>query len=158
MIEKLLVFVCTGNICRSPMAEYMFRDHIQDTHPDWRVCSAGTLGLNRQPASRFAVKALKEISIDLKPHRSQPVTRELVDRARLIVVMTSGHRDELVERYPEAADKIRLLKSFDPASDGGDVMDPIGLSLDVYRYIRDEISNALWGLGGYLTEEVMSDE
>ena len=152
MSEKLLVFVCTGNICRSPMAEYMFREHIRDTHPAWQVASAGTLGLQGQPASRFAVKALKEISVDLKPHRSQGVTRELVERAALLVVMAQGHKAELLERYPDAADKIRLLKSFDPASDGADVMDPIGLSLDVYRYIRDEISNALWGLANSLNE------
>ncbi len=152
MPEKLVVFVCTGNICRSPMAEYMFRDHIMNTHPNWKVVSAGTRGIDGAPASRNGVKALKEISIDMKNHRSQPITRELVDRARLLVVMTSAHRDELLERYPDAAEKIHLLKSFDPASDGGDIMDPIGLSLDVYRYIRDEISNALWGLATFLNE------
>jgi protein-tyrosine-phosphatase len=147
MSEKMLLFVCTGNICRSPMAEYMFRDHIRGTHPDWQILSAGTFAGRGNPASRFAVKALKEIAIDMRAHRSQPLTDELVQRADMIVTMTEGHVAELLERYPYAKDKTFMLKSFDPASDGGDVMDPIGLSLDVYRYIRGEISNALWGLG-----------
>ena len=134
------------------MAEYMFREHIRGTHPGWKVRSAGTLGISGAPASKFAVKALKEINVDLRAHRSQPVTDDLVEDAELIVVMTEGHRDELLERYPGAASKIYMLKSFDPSSDGGDVMDPIGLSLDVYRYIRGEISNALWGLGEFLGE------
>jgi protein-tyrosine-phosphatase len=153
MSEKLIVFVCTGNICRSPMAEYMFRDQVKSSHPDWTVCSAGVMAGRGTPASRFGVKVLREISIEMKHHRSQPMTADLVDRADIIVVMTAAHRDILCEQYPEAEPKIKLLKSFDPAAEGVDVMDPIGLSKDVYRYIRDEIGSAMWGL-----ERTMNDE
>jgi protein-tyrosine-phosphatase len=152
MSDKMVMFVCTGNICRSPMAEYMFRNQIKNSHPAWQVCSAGVMAGRGAPASRFGVKALRELAIEMKPHRSQPVTDELVEKSNLIVVMAAGHRDVLLERYPAADNKIRLLKSFDPASDGGDVFDPIGMSLDVYRHIRDEIANAMWGLENALDD------
>jgi protein-tyrosine-phosphatase len=78
MPEKLVLFVCTGNICRSPMAEYMFRRHLE-SQPGWKSRSAGVMAGYGAPASRYAVKAAREIAIDMREHRSQPVTRELVD-------------------------------------------------------------------------------
>ena len=152
MSKKLIVFVCTGNICRSPMAEYMFRKHMED-NGEWEVCSAGVMTEYGAPASRFGVKALREIAIEMKDHRSQPMGRDLVDKADVIVVMTSAHRDILLERYPDAESKVVLLKSLDPESDGGDLLDPIGLSLDVYRHIRDEIGKAMYGVERYLEEK-----
>jgi protein-tyrosine-phosphatase len=88
----------------------------------------------------------------MSAHRSQPVTPDLVAAAELLVVMTEGHRDVLVERYPQAASKVALLKSFDTQARDVDVMDPIGLSLDVYRHVRDEIASALWGVNLHLQE------
>jgi len=152
MADRLIVFVCTGNICRSPMAEYLFRTHIV-SRPDFRVCSAGVMAGYGTPASRYAVKAMNELGVDISPHRSQPVTRDLVEDAELLVVMTRGHHDILLANYPQAAGKIALLKSFDPNSTDEDVMDPIGLSLDVYRYVRDDIAGALWGLDRHLQED-----
>jgi len=64
--------------------------------------------------------------------------------------MTRGHHDILLAHYPQAVEKVKLLKSFDPNSTDADVMDPIGLSLDVYRYVRDDIAGALWGLDRHL--------
>jgi protein arginine phosphatase len=103
------------------------------------------------PASRFAIKAAREVGVDMRGHSSQPMSRELVDDASIIVVMTEGHRDVLCDRYPDAEPKVALLKSFDPDADGIDVLDPIGLSLDVYRHVRDEIASALWGLDAHIS-------
>ncbi len=150
MSKKLVVFVCTANICRSPMAEFLFRRHLASS-TEWQTCSAGLMARHGIPASRHAVKAMKEMAIDLRPHRSQPITRELVDDASLIVAMTAAHRDELCERFPDAETRTALLKAFDPASDGCDVLDPTGLPLDIHRRVRDEIAAALWGLDAHLS-------
>jgi len=145
-----LVFVCTGNICRSPMAEYLFREMIKDTHPDWRISSAGVAASYGIPASRFSVQALAEREIDLRPHRSQPVMPQMAANARLIIVMTSGHRAYLQDMYPATLNKTFLLMRFKRQATESDILDPIGLSLDVYRHVRDEITDALGGLVEHL--------
>lgn len=150
-MSRLIVFVCTGNICRSPMAEYLFRTHVA-SRPELKICSAGVMAGYGIPASRFAQKAVEELGVDMSAHRSQPVSRDLVENAELLVVMTADHRDILLERYPGAASKVALLKSFDTNGVGADVMDPIGLSMDVYRFVRDDIAGALWGLDLHLQQ------
>ena len=142
------MFVCTGNVCRSPMAEYLLRHRLLPDS-EWVVCSAGTSAGFGMPASGFAESVLREKRIDLSPHQSRPLTRELVDAASLIVVMTSGHRDFIRAIYPDATEKIFLLKSFDPIG-GGDIDDPIGLTVDTYRQIRDDIDRALPGMMSFM--------
>ena len=154
--KRLIVFVCTGNICRSPMAEYLYRTHIM-SRLELQVCSAGVMTGYGTPASRYAVKVMNELGVDISAHRSQPVTRDLVEEAELLVVMTGGHREALLERYPHVADKGVLLKTFDPNRKDEDVMDPIGLSLDVYRYVRDDIAGALWGLDRFLQDKEIEE-
>lgn len=141
-----LVFVCTGNICRSPMAAYLFRDMIQDSHPDWRVSSAGVAASYGIPASKFAVQALAEVGVDLRSHRSQPVIPQMVATAKLFVVMTGGHLAYLLDTYPDVENKTHTLMSLSPEAREPDLLDPIGLSFDVYRHVRDEIRNALPGV------------
>ena len=131
------------------MAEYLFRTHVL-SRPEIKVCSAGVMAGTGAPASRFALKALEELGVDASAHRSQPVTPEMVREAELLVVMTAQHRDILLERHPGAASRIALLKSFDTKDRDEDVMDPIGLSMDVYRFVRDDIAGALWGLDMFL--------
>lgn len=149
MPDKTVVFVCTGNICRSPMAEYALRDFLPDD-TDWRVNSAGVSAGLGMPASIAGIAAMEELGIDMQAHRSQPLTRDLVDDSSLIVVMTSSHRNHVEMFFPGVAGKTFLLKSF--LGERRDVDDPIGSSVSVYRAVRDEIRSTLPGLTDFMNE------
>jgi len=144
--HKRIVFVCTGNVCRSPMAEYLLRHHLRGDAA-FQVDSAGLFAISGLPASPAAVAVLREQGINLAPHRSRPLSKEMVDGADWIVVMTAGHANEVVARHADAAGKVRLLTSFGrQAGSGRDISDPIGCSVATYRAIRDEIDAALLDL------------
>ena len=149
---KQILFVCTGNICRSPMAEVILRSRLgKDT--EWKVASAGVAAADGEPASEEAIAVCRELGLDLRQHGSQPVTRGLVEHARWIVVMTEAHCEILTRRHPELNTRIRLLKSFGFSKDFADIPDPIGGSVEVYRTVRDMIEAAISDLILFLVEQ-----
>jgi protein-tyrosine phosphatase len=131
-----ILFICTGNICRSPIAESLAVS--RHAAPGVSFASAGTSGLPGRPASMPAVRVMSEIGIDLTGHVSQDVFTAITEAPDLIYCMTEGHRDRLRALRPEWSPKILLL---DP--DGKSIDDPYGLDDDTYRRVRDEISQAL---------------
>lgn len=114
----------------------------------WRVSSAGTHALPGMAASGASVAVMREWGLHLDAHHSQPVTVELIDSAAVVVVMTASHREELFLFFENSRGKVFLIKSFGPRP--GDVGDPIGLSMDTYRKVRDEIAECLPGLISFL--------
>ncbi|OGV40618.1 MAG: ribose 5-phosphate isomerase B [Lentisphaerae bacterium GWF2_57_35] len=124
------------------MAEYILRHRLGKTI-EWKISSAGVMAPIGMPASREAVQALAEWGLDLSPHRSRMLSRDLVQKAALILVMTESHKQDIVHAFPEAADKVFLLKSFGTDKAVGDIADPIGQSVQRYRQARDEIDGAI---------------
>ena len=139
---KKLIFVCTGNTCRSPMAEGLLR-HLLPPASEWEISSAGICAAEGWPASENSVKALREKEIDISNLTSATLTPNLIDDADLLVTMTTGHRQAILTATPKSKDKVFLLKSFGVAQCAADINDPVGGPLDLYRHVRDEIDAAL---------------
>ncbi|MBK7999409.1 MAG: ribose 5-phosphate isomerase B [Verrucomicrobia bacterium] len=141
---KTILFVCTGNICRSPMAEGIFR-HAVKGRGDYEVYSAGVGAIDGLPPSEHAVRAVRELGIDISRQRSRMLTAELVRRADFIFGMTHSHVDAIMLLYPQAAEKTFLLREFDDTLDSfeNDISDPIGGSLEVYQNCRDQIEQGI---------------
>ena len=138
---KNVLFICTGNVCRSPMAEGLLRHMAGDRVA---VASAGLGAGHGQPPSVHAIEVLKKEGIDISDIRSQPVSPDLLRRADYVFTMTRDHLDMLLLLFPEMAPKTRLLR-FDEAAKGGrmDVTDPIGGTRDTYEHCKDDIKRAM---------------
>jgi RpiB/LacA/LacB family sugar-phosphate isomerase len=148
---KTILFVCTGNICRSPMAEGFFR-HALAGRDDYRVLSAGIGAVDGQPPSAFAVQAMRELGMDISQQRSHMLTADAVRQADYIFGMTHSHVDTVTLLYPPAAEKTFLLREFDETLDPfeKDISDPIGGSYEVYLNCRDQIEQGIASLLGFL--------
>src|SRR2546422_44398 len=139
---KTILFVCTGNVCRSPMAEGIFRQAVQG-RGTYRVFSAGLGAMEGQPPSAYAVQAVKELGIDISNQRSRMLTPDLVQQADYIFGMTHSHIDTVMLLYPQAAEKTFLLREFDETLDlfENDISDPIGGSYDAFLECRGPCRN-----------------
>src|SRR5882724_1714768 len=100
---KTILFVCTGNVCRSPMAEGLFR-HATAGRGDYRVLSAGLGAMDGQVPTPHSVAAMRELGIDISGQRSRMLTPELLTRADYIFGMTHSHVDTICLLYPKAAE------------------------------------------------------
>jgi len=140
---RRILFICTGNLCRSPMAAAMLRARLaQDPQRrGWEVTSAGLWAEEGLPASPHTVAVMAERGYDLSDHRSRPVTPELIRRADLILGMTPHHVEALRLAFPDAAGKIHLLAEMVGASYG--VEDPYGQSLLAYQAVADELEHLI---------------
>ena len=150
---KRVLFVCTGNICRSPMAEGLFRHNVRG-RSSFEVYSAGVGAMDGQPPSDYAVRALAELGIDISHQRSNSLSAELVSKADYIFGMTHSHVDAITLLYPQAAEKTFLLREFDETLDffEKDISDPIGGSYEVYANCRDQIEQGIASMLNFLDQ------
>jgi tRNA threonylcarbamoyl adenosine modification protein (Sua5/YciO/YrdC/YwlC family) len=154
----MIVLVCTGNTCRSPMAEALLKKRIAErlgcktSELDDRGVVVMSAGLSAPPGGRAAAEAIQtmqERGLDLSQHESQPLSERIVRFADAIITMTRSHRDAILEHFPDAEPRVHTI-----SRGAGDVADPIGGPLDLYRRCAEQ-------LDGYLeawTAELPLDE
>jgi glycine hydroxymethyltransferase len=134
------------------MAEGLFERMIAE-RPDLRVLSAGVSTYPGQPPSAHAVEVLEELGVDISQHRSRPISERVIDEADWIVAMTRSHLDSIIYLFPRAAEKVYLLREFEPGAASLDVADPIGMGLEAYRAAREIIRNGLPGLRQFIDQD-----
>ncbi len=141
---KSILFVCTGNVCRSPMAEALFRQAVKG-RGDYVAGSAGIGAINGLPPSPNAIRVMKELGLDISSQRSRMLTAEVIQQADYIFGMTHSHVDAINLLYPQAAEKTFLLREFDETLEAyeKDISDPINGSYEVYWNCRDQIEQGI---------------
>lgn len=139
-----VLFVCTANICRSPMAVALFRSILAENRNDpsrWRIESAGTWAPKGQPAAPEMVEILAARGVKITKHRSRVVTKELLDPFALILTMEAGHKEALLAEFRSLKGKVYLLSEM--AAENGPVEDPTGGPPEGYLKAADEIERLL---------------
>ncbi|MCU0706762.1 MAG: Sua5/YciO/YrdC/YwlC family protein [Pirellula sp.] len=140
--QYVILFVCTGNTCRSPMAAALMRRKIQDQFgkefdgqsiPIVAV-SAGVSAFGGDPASHGALQAIQNYGCSLQDHQSTQLNSWLVEQSDLILAMGQRHRSVIVSQWPDVASKVHLI-----AGDGSEISDPFGGPLEVYQRCAEQL-------------------
>ncbi|MCP4540985.1 MAG: low molecular weight protein arginine phosphatase [Chloroflexi bacterium] len=138
-----VIIVCTGNICRSPMAEVLLQSRLahDDARQDWQVASAGVWTADGRPASTHAIEVMDRRGIDLSDHRSRNITREMMSQADLVLAMTRSHTEALGAAFPVHARKVYLISEM--TGQMRDVADPYGGTRQEYAHTAKELEQLI---------------
>lgn len=155
-----VLFICTANICRSPMAAGIFKGLIEDRQPlgEWQVESAGTWGLDGEPAATGSLRVMQAIGIDISKHRARSVNAVLLQEFDLILTMELSQKESIRMEFPETSEKIFLLSEM--VDRFRDVEDPYGGTFSEYEFAAGEIKEYLEQGYGRIAEKatIIHDE
>lgn len=146
-----ILFVCTGNTCRSPMAEGIFKALLKDNNIDnINVSSAGISTFEGDSANEKAIYTLRNKGIDIKSHKSRQITKEIIENSDLILTMTKSHKRMILNALPEYLNKVFTIKEYvyinnneELTGKNLDIADPYGLDYNIYEKCAAEIEENL---------------
>lgn len=140
---NLILVVCTGNLCRSPMAEGLLRQRLaaEGLGDAYDVRSAGTWAVSGRSASRYAEQVMADRGIDISTHVARDITADLVADADLILVMTDAHREAILAEFPNAQPKTYLISQM--IDKHYDIADPYGSSRSHYAYCAEDLDSII---------------
>lgn len=143
VVMSSILFVCSANQCRSPMAEGLFKEILikRGEESSWRVESAGVWAYEGASATHNAQLVMQERGIDISNHLSRKAQPSLVQTFDLVLVMEQAHKETLLEENPSQSDRFFLFSEM--INSEADFEDPVGGSLDRYRQAADEIEHIL---------------
>ena len=154
-----IVMVCTGNICRSPMAERLLIQMLpNDLKARISVKSAGTNALHGHQAADYAVKTMAQIGIDLKDHRACQLTKAMERRADILLAMENRHLEFIKSLHGWGKPKAKRIGEFASGDDSPEIDDPYGLPLEMYQACVDALRPCLQGLVAWLRNEMAPEE
>ena len=134
---KHILIICTGNICRSPIAEGLFRAHL----PKGReVGSAGLAALVGEPADPLAVEVMRDNGYDITAHRGRQIAQPMLTHADLILTMDQGHSDGLLRQYPQLRGRVHKLLRW---RGNGDVADPFRQPKSAFEQAYEDIDHGV---------------
>ena len=133
-----VVTVCTGNICRSPLAEYLFRSRLEGVSA--KVSSAGIQALVNQPADALAQEIAQTHGLDLSPHLGRQVEKSVLEEHELVLVMEDHHRDYIRSRFPQVSGKVFLLGKWEEEMQ---IPDPYKKSPDFFKEVYSQIDRSV---------------
>lgn len=140
-----IMFICTGNICRSAMAHWMLKKKLEENNiQNVEVYSSGVYAMKNDISTDEAIEVMEEYGVDLKKHRATPVQNSNINDMDLILCMTTSHKQSLNHMYPNLKDKIYTLKEYVGDNEKGiEIKDPWGYGMTVYRFCAAEIDTCL---------------
>lgn len=135
-----ILFVCTGNTCRSAMAEGLLKKMFSEKGIN--IVSVSSCGTDASPlfyVPRIVLDIMARRGVDLSKHKSAAIDTDMVDNSDLIIVMDNYHRNNINSSFPNARGKVHLLKEFVKAEGVPEIADPIGMPDEIYKYTAKEI-------------------
>jgi protein-tyrosine-phosphatase len=141
--RKVILVVCTGNLCRSPMATGLLRDRLAQAklNDEFEVVSAGTWGVTGSPAADYSRQVMAERGISISDHRARRVSEADIAVADLVLVMEQGHREALLAEFPAVRSKIHLMSEV--IGKRYDIADPYGFDVDEYAFCAAHLARII---------------